>query len=164
MRSEDFVINKPIVIRKDNRMNPKMHSQESGHELIYCKIGHKGSSGQDCRISTKRTSNECQIHITPTQRESQIYALQLEVESAIEEHLELLRQNEEFKRHIYEKANAAKIEYEELAVENETLIADVTRRRKEIKACKRIIQILQAEITKTNSLQSMVDLTSYPDH
>mmetsp|Transcript_32926 Transcript_32926/g.79659 ORF Transcript_32926/g.79659 Transcript_32926/m.79659 type:complete len:160 (+) Transcript_32926:28-507(+) len=95
--------------------------------------------------------------------QAQLHILQLEFEVAIDEQLQLLRENKILKAISCEKrVTEIEREYKDLSMESELLLADVERKRKEVKACERIIQILQGEITKAN-VQNMVDLTHHPD-
>ncbi|CAJ1934288.1 unnamed protein product [Cylindrotheca closterium] len=94
-----------------------------------------------------------------------LHMMQCELEVAIDEHLELLRENKILKESCCEKrVTGIELEYYDLSMEHDSLLADVTRKRKEVMACKRIIQILQGEITKSIGLQSVVDLTNHPDY
>lgn len=148
----------------DSRIDPGIYNQQAdqieNHAMIVIHVcDDELSPIQDLETVNKkggsRHSEEAQL---------ELHSLHCELEVAIDEHLELLRENKALKEIVFEKSAAEiNMEYRDLCLEHESLLADTTRKRKEIKACKKIIQILQGEITQTTAIHGVVDLTRYPD-
>ena len=165
MTRQDFVIEAMIML--DNHgVNPKMYSQKD-EQMKYCmKVPiHKRKDDWSPTQGIETDSENGATPIPFAVPDLQLHMLQCELEVSIDEHLELLRENKIIKESsCKERLTEIELEYYDLSMEYDLLVADVTRKRKEVKACKMIIQILQGEITQAIGLQSMVDLTKHPDY
>lgn len=155
-------------MRDDYGVDPEMYNQQTKQakyhkkvpiHFFYDELNRSQGMGMDNENHTGCTRN------LVSDSKAHLHILQCELEEAMDDHLVLLQENKSLKESTCEKrVTAIDLEYMDLSAEYESLLADVERKRKEVNACKRIIHILQGEITKEIELQTVVDLTQYPDY
>ena len=123
-----------------------MHNQRSnqtnyqGTTPIHDYGYYKGLS----QVVKTGTENVIVIDVEEPDSEAELRTLQREFEQAMDEHMELLRENKMLKERSWEQELAD--EYKILSMESESMLADIDKMQKEVMACERIIRILLTEM------------------
>jgi hypothetical protein len=156
---EDFTGERNINRREEFVDNWMEKTTEESREN-----NHKDTVEARSELDEKRVTHDDLLEEVAIECAAEGYVLKYQLELAIDEHLRLQSENE-----ILQKLNVAStrnIEQEnhQLTLENKSLLEELRKTKKEIHACKSVLEILEKEKRQAMKSHQVVDLTSMPDH